>query len=104
METVQNLDKKMLIHVGLEVVVVSGITFWLYNRQNTMVEDLKKENALLSARLKKIEDFLQNAFGGQQPPSQEPPLEKPSKKKKKKQSPSNSEEQFPSENDQEIEI
>lgn len=106
METVSNLDKKLLIHVALEVVVVGGISYYLYNRQNTMIEELKKENMILAARLKKIENFLENAFGGQ--PPQDPNLEQPSHKKKKKKhnSPSASAEEleFKSDNEQDIEI
>lgn len=89
----EQLDKKVLIHVCTELIIIGGIAFWLnskINSQEATIARLEKENKELAERLKKIEIFLQNIYGQQQ----SSPTSKPSKKKKKKsQSPTASEEE-----------
>ena len=107
---ISQLDKKLLIHVASELVIVGGITFWLnskINAKDLIIEKQEKEIKDLQDRLQKIELFLSNAFGGQsaRAPPQPPQPSKPSKKKKREQSPTASEEEeFHTSKDEEIEI
>lgn len=75
-------DKKVIIHVCAELIIIGGIAFWLnskINSQEATIARLEKENKELMERVRKIEIFLQNAMGNHQPQ----PQSKPSKKKKK---------------------
>lgn len=66
------LDKKTMIHIASELIIVGGITFWLNGKINGQVDSiaqLKKENAELKARLDRIEQFLSQATGGPPGPS-----------------------------------
>lgn len=104
-----NLDKKLLIHVGAELVIIGGISFWLYNKissKDAMIEQLQKENRELLLRIQKIENFLQAATGDQYNQAPPEPRNHPHKKKKKKksQSPTASEEIIESSVEQEIEV
>ncbi len=99
------LDKKLLIHVAAELVIIGGVAFWLNSKISTkdsIIERQEKEIKDLQERLRKIEIFLQNATGGASPPPQTGPSKK---KKKKEQSPTASEEEeFQTSEDHEIEI
>jgi len=108
MESLQ-LDKKVIIHVCAELVIIGGLTFWLNNKingQDAIIAELRKENEKLTARITKIENFLLNATG-QQPASVETQAPSKKKKKKKTQSPTGSEEESiikSTEHDHEIEV
>ena len=115
METVSTLmDKKTMIHVAAELVIVGGVTFWLNSKINGQLDtiaNLQKENAELKARLERIEQFLAQATGGQAP-SGPPPARPPAagRKKKAKSPPppgpgtQSEEEEVISSSDEEIEI
>lgn len=118
METVSTLmDKKTMIHVAAEIVIVGGVTFWLngkINGQLDTIANLQKENADLKARLERIEHFLAQATGGQAPSGPPPaaPARPPAagRKKKTKTPPppgpgtQSEEEEVISSSDEEIEI
>ena len=101
------LDKKLMIHIASELVIVGGITFWLngkINGQNELVAKLQKENAEIKERLARIESFL-SSMGGAPPP---PP---PTKSRRRHARPSapdpgteSEEEEILSSSDEEIEI
>jgi hypothetical protein len=107
MESLQ-LDKKVIIHVCTELVIIGGITFWLNNKinnQDTIIAELKKENEKLAARIAKIENFLLNATGSQPAPAETPaPPPSGKKKKKKQQSPTGSEESIVKSEEHDIDI
>lgn len=103
------LDKKTMIHVAAELVIVGGVTFWLNSKINGQYEaltKLQKENAELRARLERIEQFLAQATG-QGPPR--PPPQGGGKPKRKRPpagpgTESEEEEEVISSSDEEIEI
>lgn len=112
METVSSaLDKKTMIHIASELIIVGGITFWLNSKINGQLDaiaQLKKENADLKARLERIEQFLAQATGGGPPPG--PPPGRPGREKRRRAPPpaadpgTESEEEVLSSSDEEIEI
>lgn len=53
-----NLNIQLLSHVGIELVVISGLTFWLNNR----ISKLSERQYLTDEKLKKIEEIL-NVYG-----------------------------------------
>ena len=101
---ITQLDKKLLIHVAAELVIIGGIAFWLngkINSKDAVIEEQAKQIKLLQDRLLKIELFLTNTTNNIQ--TEEPPqVNSVNKKKKKKkaQSPTASEEEFKSEEDE----
>jgi len=109
MEAVSSaMDKKTMIHVAAELVIVAGVTFWLngkINGQTDSITKLQKENAELKARLERIEQFLSQATGNPPPQGARPP--KQSKKRRPPPGPgtkSEDEEEVISSSDEEIEI
>lgn len=116
------MDKKTMIHVAAEIIIVGGVTFWLngkINGQLDTIANLQKENADLKARLERIEQFLAQATGGAAPsgppparsPAGPPPAGPPhGRKKSRKQPPppgpgtQSEEEEVMSSSDEEIEI
>lgn len=106
MESLQ-LDKKVIIHVCAELVIIGGVTFWLNNKinsQEAIIAELRKENEKLTARIAKIENFLLNATGGQPAPVETPAPPSGKKKKKKHQSPTGSEESIIKSEEHDIDI
>lgn len=119
-------DKKFLIHVFVEVVLIACVAFWLHSKisaKDEVIARLEKENAMLKARLDRVENWIAQVTGSapphppQAPPSAEQPThEEPAtkrsgtdvgrKKGKKKDSPtaSKDEEFNKSSEDEEIEI
>uniref|UniRef100_A0A6C0JSZ0 Uncharacterized protein n=1 Tax=viral metagenome TaxID=1070528 RepID=A0A6C0JSZ0_9ZZZZ len=116
-------DKKFLIHVFVEIVLIACVAFWLHSKisaKDEVIARLEKENVVLKARLDRIENYLAQLSGQppphppQAPPSAEQPHEEAAtkrsgtvpKKGKKKDSPtaSKDEEFNKSSDDEEIEI
>jgi hypothetical protein len=100
-----SLDKKMIIHIASELIILGGVTFWLNSKINSKderISALEKENKELKLRLERIERFLSNAAGGPPPPH----TPSPKKSKRKKTSPTTSEDEslIASSSDEEIEI
>jgi hypothetical protein len=94
------IDKKTMIHVAAELVIIIGIAFWLNSKINTKdekIEALEKQVELLTNRLTAIESYLS---GRPAQPSPVKPL--PVKPSKKETLPVSEEEEIVS--DDEIEI
>lgn len=75
------IDKKTMIHVAAELVIIIGIAFWLnskINAKDEKIEALEKQVELLTSRLAAIENYLSGRPA--QPQPQAPPVKKPSKK------------------------
>lgn len=74
------IDKKTMIHVAAELVIIIGIAFWLnskINAKDEKIEALEKQVELLTSRLAAIENYLSGRPAQPQAP---PPVKKPSKK------------------------
>lgn len=79
MDVIQN-NKTMLIHIGVELVLVTSIAFWLNSKissKDETIAKLEKENKEILARLANIEAFLSQAMGKPVPP---PPKKESPKK------------------------
>lgn len=73
------LDMKLAIHVGLEVVVIAGISFLFYKKTSTMttqIEDLQKQVIILKQIIESHDVFLRDLAQG--PVSQRAPKRQPS--------------------------
>lgn len=96
------LDKKTMIHVAAELLIVIGIAFWLnskINAKDEKIEALEKQVKELTTRLEGIENFLKARFGAPAPPPQ-----KQAKSKPQQTTTSEDEEIVSEEGDEEIEI
>jgi len=97
------IDKKTMIHVAAELVILSGVTFWLNSKINSRDEriaKLEKENKELKMRLERIETFLAQMTGRAPPPNRPPPSHPPSDPGTN----SGEDEEIMSSSDEEIEI
>lgn len=55
------MDAKTLIHVGAEIVVIGGISFWFHKRigdQNAIITKITDENKKLTERVENLEKML----------------------------------------------
>jgi hypothetical protein len=96
-------NKKLLVHICAEIVIVGGIVFWLHSKISTrdeLIEKQAKEIASLKERLERIENWIRQVSGGQ--PAPPPPQEEHKKKKKNSPTTSKDEEEFKSSDDEEI--
>jgi len=101
------LDKKTMIHVAAELVIVIGIAFWLnskINAKDEKIEALEKQVKELTARLEGIENFLKARFGAPPPPPQPKSTKTKSSPKTQHQATTSEDEEVLSEGDEEIEI
>jgi len=107
-----SVDRKTMIHIAAELVIVGGVTFWLnskINGQNEVLVKLHKENAELKARLEKIEQFLYQATGHPPPRSAPPRSERKERRERGPAAPapgteSGEDEDVMSSSDEDIEI
>lgn len=98
------VDKKTMIHVAVEAIIVIGIAVWLNSKitnKDDIIARLEKENKELTERVKKIEEFLAKVTGGNGPV---PP--QPQQRRKKAPSPTTSIEQesVVDDSDEDIEV
>lgn len=101
------LDKKTMIHVAAELVIVIGIAFWLnskINAKDEKIEALEKQVKELTARLEGIENFLKARFGAPPPPPPKHSKTKSSPKTQHQATTSEDEEIVSDKSDEEIEI
>lgn len=78
MDTLQN-NKLLLIHIGVELLIVGGVTFWLNSKisaKDETIARLEKENKEIMERLMRIEMFLQGKTPPKNvtPPTKGPPV------------------------------
>lgn len=104
-----SLDKKTMIHIGAEIVILGGIVFWLNSKisnKDETIARLEKENKEMMERIKRIEMFLNQASGGSMPPVENEAAKKVKSKKKKHQETTASEDEsiVKSSEDEELEI
>ncbi len=87
-----NLDPKLIGHIGVEIVVIGGITFY-FSKQikdlNSRIDNLEKQNEFFRQAFETHETYLKQLYGGRSipQPKQIPKQKRPQKRPQKQPSP-----------------